>query len=62
MGGRMLAKRRFEETQEVAKRLGISYDVPDKQNVEVIPTLEIRLDVMRKSVFNFQRMERPLDN
>lgn len=48
MGGGMLAKRRYEETQEVAKRLGISYDVLDNHDGELLPTLEIRLDVIRK--------------
>lgn len=48
MGGGMLAKRRYAETQEVAKRLGIQYDVLDNQDGELLPTLEIRLDVIRK--------------
>ncbi|GAB3217993.1 PIG-L family deacetylase [Algoriphagus aestuariicola] len=48
MGGGMLAKRRYDETQEVAKRLGISYDVLDNHDGELLPTLEIRLDVIRK--------------
>lgn len=47
-GGGMLAKRRYDETQEVAKRLGISYDVLDNNDGELLPTLEIRLDVIRK--------------
>lgn len=48
MGGGMLAKRRYAETQEVAKRLGITYDVLDNHDGELLPTLEIRLDVIRK--------------
>ncbi len=48
MGGGMLAKRRNLETQEVAKRLGITYDVLDNHDGELIPSLEIRLDVIRK--------------
>lgn len=48
MGGGMLAKRRHTETQEVAKRLGIQYDVLDNHDGELLPTLEIRLDVIRK--------------
>lgn len=48
MGGGMLAKRRYDETQEVAKRLRISYDVLDNHDGELLPTLEIRLDVIRK--------------
>ena len=47
-GGGMLAKRRYDETQEVAKRLGISYDVLDNHDGELLPTLEIRLEVIRK--------------
>lgn len=47
-GGGMLAKRRYDETQEVAKRLGITYDVLDNHDGELLPTLEIRLDVIRK--------------
>jgi len=48
MGGGMLAKRRYAETQEVAKRLGITYDVLDNHDGELLPTLEIRLEVIRK--------------
>lgn len=48
MGGGMLAKRRYAETQEVAKRLGIQYNVLDNHDGELLPTLEIRLDVIRK--------------
>jgi LmbE family N-acetylglucosaminyl deacetylase len=48
IGGGMLAKRRYAETQEVAKRLGITYDVLDNHDGELLPTLEIRLEVIRK--------------
>ncbi len=48
MGGGMLAKRRYAETQEVAKRLGITYDVLDNHDGELTPKLEIRLDIIRK--------------
>ncbi len=47
-GGGMLAKRRYAETQEVAKRLGIEYDVLDNHDGELLPTLPIRLDLIRK--------------
>ncbi len=47
-GGGMLAKRRIAETQEVAKRLGVSYDVLDNHDGELLPTLEIRLQIIRK--------------
>ncbi len=48
MGGGMLAKRRYLETQEVARRLGISYDVLDNHDGELTPTLEVRLAIIRK--------------
>lgn len=47
-GGGMLAKRRIAETQEVAKRLGVSYDVLDNHDGELLPSLEIRLQIIRK--------------
>lgn len=47
-GGGMLAKRRFLETQEVARRLGVTYDVLDNHDGELLPTLPIRLDIIRK--------------
>ena len=47
-GGGMLAKRRIAETQEVAKRLGVSYDVLDNHDGELLPTLAIRLEIIRK--------------
>lgn len=48
MGGGVLAKRRYAETQEVAKRLGIAYDVMSNHDGELMPTLEVRLDIIRK--------------
>ena len=47
-GGGMLAKRRIAETKEVAKRLGVTYDVLDNHDGELLPTLEIRLQIIRK--------------
>lgn len=47
-GGGMLAKRRMAETQEVAKRLGITYEVLDNHDGELLATLPIRLDIIRK--------------
>jgi len=47
-GGGMLAKRRIAETREVAKRLGVSYDVLDNHDGELLPTLEIRMQIIRK--------------
>ncbi|MCF2491423.1 PIG-L deacetylase family protein [Dyadobacter sp. CY347] len=48
IGGGELARRRLGETQEVAKRLGIEYDVLDNHDGELFPTLENRLSVIRK--------------
>jgi len=48
LGGGALARRRYAETQEVAKRLGITYDVLNNHDGELLPTLEIRLQVIRK--------------
>jgi len=47
-GGGMLAKRRIAETKEVAKRLGVSYDVLDNHDGELLPTLSIRMEIIRK--------------
>jgi LmbE family N-acetylglucosaminyl deacetylase len=46
--GQELAKRRYAETQEVAKRLGITYDVLDNHDGLLMPTLEVRLQIIRK--------------
>lgn len=48
MGGGILAVRRNAETQEVAQRLGITYEVLDNHDGELMPILEIRKDVIRK--------------
>ncbi len=48
MGGGVLAKRRFAESQEAAKRLGITYDVLDHHDGELLATLPIRLEIIRK--------------
>ncbi|CAN5578193.1 PIG-L family deacetylase [soil metagenome] len=47
-GGGMLAKRRKAETEEVARRLGITYDVMDNHDGELLPNLPIRMDIIRK--------------
>lgn len=48
MGGAILAKRRFLETQESARRLGIAeYQVLDNHDGELMPTLEVRRQVIR---------------
>ncbi|MDX2179757.1 MAG: PIG-L family deacetylase [Bryobacteraceae bacterium] len=48
MGGGVLAKRRYAETQEVARRLGISYDVLDNHDGELSPNYEVRKQIIRK--------------
>jgi LmbE family N-acetylglucosaminyl deacetylase len=48
MQGRQLAERRYKETQEVARRLGVTYDVLDNHDGMLMPTLEVRLQVIRK--------------
>ncbi len=48
MGGGTLAKRRFAETQESARRLGIAeYEVFDNHDGELTPTVEVRRQVIR---------------
>jgi LmbE family N-acetylglucosaminyl deacetylase len=47
-GGAALAKRRFLETQESARRLGIAeYEVLDNHDGELMPTLEVRRQIIR---------------
>ncbi|MBI1789174.1 MAG: PIG-L family deacetylase [Acidobacteria bacterium] len=47
-GGGALAKRRRLEAQESGRRLGIEYDVLDNHDGELLPTLEVRHQVIRK--------------
>ena len=48
MKGKELAKRRFAEAQEAGKRLGVTYDVLDNHDGLLMPTLEVRLELIRK--------------
>jgi len=48
MKGPALAKRRYAETQEAAKRLGVVYDVLDNHDGLLMPTLDVRLAIIRK--------------
>lgn len=49
MGGGALAKRRRAEAQESARRLGIAeYEVLDNHDGELLPTLAVRLQVIRR--------------
>src|SRR6476620_6945341 len=46
--GKELAKRRFAEAQEAGKRFGVVYDVLDNHDGELLPTLDVRLQVIKK--------------
>jgi LmbE family N-acetylglucosaminyl deacetylase len=49
MGGGALAKRRRAEAEESARRLGIDeYEVLDNHDGELIPSLDVRLQVIRR--------------
>jgi LmbE family N-acetylglucosaminyl deacetylase len=47
-GGGVLAKRRIQEAKEAGKRFGVEYDVLDNHDGELLPSLEVRLQVIRK--------------
>ena len=48
MGGAALARRRFLEAQECARRLGIAeYQILDNHDGELMPTLEVRRQIIR---------------
>lgn len=48
MGGGALGKRRRAEAQNAGKILGVTYDVLDNHDGELIPTLKVRHEVIRK--------------
>lgn len=47
-GGGALAKRRMAEAREAGKRFGVEYEVLDNHDGELIPSLEVRLQIIRK--------------
>src|SRR6266478_3750062 len=47
-GGGALAKRRRLEAKESARRLGIEYEVLDNHDGELLPTLDVRLQIIRR--------------
>lgn len=47
-GGGALAKRRMAEAIEAGKRFGVTYDVLDNHDGELLPTLAVRLQIIRK--------------
>jgi LmbE family N-acetylglucosaminyl deacetylase len=48
MGGKELAKRRYDEAQEAGKRFGVTYDVLDNHDGKLEPSLDVRMQVIRK--------------
>jgi LmbE family N-acetylglucosaminyl deacetylase len=48
MGGGALAQRRRAEAMESARRLGIEYEVLDNHDGELLPTLEVRKQIIRR--------------
>jgi LmbE family N-acetylglucosaminyl deacetylase len=47
-GGGMLAKRRRAEAMESGRRLGVTYDVLDNHDGELLPTLNVREQIIRE--------------
>jgi LmbE family N-acetylglucosaminyl deacetylase len=47
-GGEGLAKRRRAEAQEAGRRIGIEYEVLDNQDGKLLPTLDVREQVIRQ--------------
>jgi LmbE family N-acetylglucosaminyl deacetylase len=47
-GGGALAKRRIAEAHEAGKRFGVLYEVLDNHDGELLPSLDIRLQIIRK--------------
>ena len=47
-GGGMLAKRRRAEAMESGRRLGVTYEVLDNHDGELLPTLEVRQQIIRR--------------
>jgi LmbE family N-acetylglucosaminyl deacetylase len=48
MGGGALAKRRRAEAEESGRRLGITYEVLDNHDGELLPTLPVREQIIRR--------------
>src|SRR5690554_7947849 len=46
-GGGMLAKIRTAEAEEAGRRFGVTYKVLDHHDGELIPALNVRLDIIR---------------
>ncbi len=48
IGGGALAKRRAAEAKEAGRRFGVEYEVLDNHDGELIPSLDVRLQIIRK--------------
>ena len=48
MKGKELAKRRLLEAKEAGKRFGVSYDVLDNHDGQLVPSLDVRLQIIGK--------------
>lgn len=48
MGGGPLALRRRAEAEEAARRLGVTYEVLDNHDGELLPTLDVRRQIIRR--------------
>lgn len=48
MGGGALAKRRRAEAAEAGRRLDIEYELLDNHDGELLPALDVRLDIIRR--------------
>jgi LmbE family N-acetylglucosaminyl deacetylase len=48
IGGGALAQRRLAEAKEAGKRFGVEYDVLSNHDGELVPSLEVRLQIIRK--------------
>lgn len=46
--GVALAKRRFAEAQEAAKRFGVTYDILDNHDGQLMPSLAVRFQIIKK--------------
>lgn len=46
--GTELAKRRFAEAQEAGTRFGVTYDVLNNHDGQLMPSLEVRLQIIKK--------------
>jgi LmbE family N-acetylglucosaminyl deacetylase len=47
-GGGVLARRRMAEAKEAGKRFGVEYEVLDNHDGELLPSLQVRLQIIRK--------------